>query len=63
MLLHACSLPARLFTEGSPQAQSIWRKLHFQKGFSVPPMAPESEDTGVEADLCCLTVSLEEPTS
>lgn len=63
MLLHACSLPAKLSTEGSPQVQSVWRELHFQRGLLFSPWAPESEDKGVEAVLGWLAVGLEEPAS
>lgn len=60
MLLHACSLPARLLKPTSPEHLE---EAALSEGLLFPTWAPESEDTGVETDLCCLTVSLEEPAS
>lgn len=63
MLLHACSLPARLFKEGKPTRPEHLEEAALSEGLFFPPGAPESKDTGMEADCCCLAASLEEPAS
>lgn len=60
MLLRACGLPARFF-RGKPTSPEHLEEAALSEGLLFPPW--ESEDTGVEADLCCLAVTLEEPAS